>query len=529
MITNSQIKAQIVKLARTMLNEHQERALHRLKENGGLVINHSTGSGKTLTFLEAVYRAQKENPTLKSLIIAPASLTKNIDKEIDKHKIPIDKTRLIAMSYQKATKHADELAKEHFSIAVADEGHKLRNTTTKGFQKLRNVIQSSDQRLIATATPTYNKASDIAPLVNLVAGGKILPQDADFDKAFVDKKYKKAPLLKRMLGAPPKEDFDLKNKKPLGKALSRYVDTYDVKGTEDAKANFPSFTDTTHEVPMTKRQQRVYNYLEGKLPFYLRMRVRMNLPMDKKDKAHLNAFTTGIRQASNSTTPFERDMHGEENAPKITKAVQSLIESAKQDKNFRGVVYSNFLGAGLNEYSKRLEANGIPHNVFTGKLNSAEKARMVEEYNSGKTPVLLISSSGAEGLDLKGTKKIQVLDPHFNNSKIQQVIGRGIRYKSHEHLPENERHVEVERFHTVFPRSRFTVFKPTSIDSYLHNNSDVKTDFNQKLLSTIQPYAYKKSIEKADQPGSNEPGKEVKAKQVRASKVQTNPPVKKTS
>lgn len=66
------------------------------------------------------------------------------------------------------------------------------------------------------------------------------------------------------------------------------------------------------------------------------------------------------------------------------------------------------------------------HDVFTGALTKEQKNQAVQRYNedNGKPKVLLVSSSGGEGLDLKGTGLVQILEPHFNKSKIQQVVGR---------------------------------------------------------------------------------------------------------
>ena len=56
---------------------------------------------------------------------------------------------------------------------------------------------------------------------------------------------------------------------------------------------------------------------------------------------------------------------------------------------------------------------------------------------------MLITSAGAEGLDLKNTRSVIILEPFWHTSRIQQVIGRAVRYKSHETLPESERYVDV--------------------------------------------------------------------------------------
>jgi len=43
------------------------------------------------------------------------------------------------------------------------------------------------------------------------------------------------------------------------------------------------------------------------------------------------------------------------------------------------------------------------------------------------------------------------MEPHWNNAKLQQVIGRAIRYQSHSDLPEKERKVDIYRWISVFP------------------------------------------------------------------------------
>ena len=114
---------------------------------------------------------------------------------------------------------------------------------------------------------------------------------------------------------------------------------------------------------------------------------------------------------------------------------------------------------------------------------------MVEDYNAGKTRVLLVSSSGTEGLDLKGTKLMQVMEPHFNNSKIEQVIGRGIRYKSHSHLPEQERQVAVQRFFTTHPKSLVQrILKtdgPMAAEQWLQQRADEKSQIGKQLKSIM--------------------------------------------
>lgn len=461
------------------LQEHQRGGLSKLDEAEGVLLHHSTGSGKTRTFLEAVSRAHKADPEARALIVAPASLVSNVDKEIAKHELYIDRNRLDALSYEKATRQADVLAQNKYAVAIADEAHRLRNTDTERFKRVGELLQKADKRLLATATANYNHLADIAPLLNLAAGADVMPVDRKVvENRYVEKVKTTPGFLKRLFGAKPEEFERLKNSDELRALLKQYVHYYDSAEDPEVLKKFPSKTERVIEVEMSPEQRRMYQFVEGDIPAVLRMKIRNNMPLDKKEMANLNAFATGVRQVSTGYRYLDKDRRGGY-TPKIQQAVDSLQRKASNNGSFRSLVYSNFLDSGVREYSRLLADKEIPHQVYTGSLSSKEKDEIVKRYNSGETPVLLISSSGAEGLDLKGTRLIQVLDPHFNPSKIKQIIGRGVRYESHEHLPADLRHVEVEHYLSVHPKPTFGT-RPTSIDKYLHENSgDKQAVFDQ--------------------------------------------------
>ncbi len=470
------------------LQEHQSRSVDKLLANKGVILSHSTGSGKTRTILEAVKRIQARESEGKQLIITPASLTTNIDKDHKKHNLNLDNDRIETISYEKALNDLPRLMENNYSLIAMDEGHKLRNTDTKRHQGLSKLISRAEHRLIATATPIYNSPEDISPLVNIVSGEKALPTGKkEFEEKYISRKTENPGMVAQfLLGKRPGEKVELKGKKELSGILNKYVDHYDVKSDPDSHKHFPSKSEEVHEVPMSGDQERMYKYLEGNIPFMLRMKIRHNMPLDKKESAQLNAFSTGIRQVSNSASPYVKG-GGAGISPKIKKAVDELKSHAKKDKNFRGVVYSNYLGAGLHDYSAELDRHGIKHSVYHGGLSKKEKDQAVADYASGAKGTLLISSSGAEGLVLKGTKLVQVLEPHFNKSKIDQVVGRAARFKSHSHLPDDERKVKIQHFHSTFKPGFFGgPNKSKTIDQYLHANSANKDEIVNKIKGLLK-------------------------------------------
>ena len=50
----------------------------------------------------------------------------------------------------------------------------------------------------------------------------------------------------------------------------------------------------------------------------------------------------------------------------------------------------------------------------------------------------MITSAGAEGLDLKNIRQIHIMEPYWNEVRVKQVIGRGVRNNSHKDLPPKE-------------------------------------------------------------------------------------------
>lgn len=464
--------------------KHHLEALKKLDIEGGVVVDHSPGSGKTTMYAQAIARAQAKDPSGKTLVVAPASLTTNLEEQAKKHGIKIDFSKVESLSYEKARERGPELRKNKYLISILDEGHRVRNFDSKTYKELEETVKNSKQRVIGTGTSMYNHPRDIAPLVNLAAGHDVLPKGKAFDNEFVEKRLESAPILQRILGADPKEVHTLKNKGRLKKVLNDYVHQYDSKDDPSMRKHFPTESEKIIEVPMDSTQETLYKYMEGKLPWAIRMKVRAGLPLDKKESAQLNSFSSGVRQVSNSVNAFLPSY--DHTSPKIQSMIESLEQKHNGDPNFKGLVYSNYLHSGLKDYSKELSKRGIKHNMFVGSMSKAEKDKAKEEYNSGKVKVLLVSSAGSEGLDLKGTKLVQVMEPHFNRSKVTQVMGRGARFGSHDALPEKERHVTTEHYHSVFKPGIFGKAKSHSIDQYLHHNSKTKDDLGDQVKALVK-------------------------------------------
>jgi len=451
----------------TPLQSHQQRVVDRISQDDqpGLVVAHGLGSGKTLSSIAAA-----DELGLPTTVIVPAALRGNYHKELRQH-VTGEGPDVTVKSLQGAAR-SGEAGLEPTGLQILDEAHRIRDPGSKGHQAIRD--SEAQKRLLLTASPAFNHPADLASLVNVAAGKPTLPGTPhEFENAFVSHERVNPSLWGRLIhGATPGERARLRNDPRLRKELAKWVDYHEnAAGSDD----FPERRDATIRVPLSPVQKEVYDTVVGRAPAWIQYKVRSGLPPGKAESPDLNAFMTGARQAQLSPTVFGAPA-GPEHATKQRAAFERLQEGIRQNPDHRAVVYSNYLEAGLQPYQKLLEENKVPHALFTGDMAQDEREQAVRDYNEGKLRALLISSAGAEGLDLKGTRQIQVLEPHFNEEKLKQVIGRGIRYKSHAHLPEDQRNVTVERYLSQMP--------PSFWDKMLHRpSSDMSADEYMQMLA----------------------------------------------
>ena len=62
----------------------------------------------------------------------------------------------------------------------------------------------------------------------------------------------------------------------------------------------------------------------------------------------------------------------------------------------------------------------------------------------------MITSSGSEGITLKNTRFVHIIEPYWHPVRTDQVIGRARRICSHQDLPEQYKTVEVFMYLMTF-------------------------------------------------------------------------------
>jgi hypothetical protein len=130
------------------------------------------------------------------------------------------------------------------------------------------------------------------------------------------------------------------------------------------------------------------------------------------------------------------------------------------------LVYSNYVQMGAQLFAMALEEAGFSpitgntilagsggergkYMMLTDKLSDQALNRVMEmvkaedNKDGKKIRVVITSPVGSEGIDFRFVRQVHILDPWWNMSRTEQVIGRGLRTCSHQLLPFEKQNCSV--------------------------------------------------------------------------------------
>lgn len=430
------------------LKDHQKVPIEFMKTNYGLLLYHTVGSGKTITSLLALYQFIND-----IIIIGPKSSKKTFIDEINM--LNLDENRFIFYTFQKIKKKIyDDINLFTNKSIIIDEAHHLRNET-KDVYFLASILQTSFKIILLTATPIVNYLNDLSPLINIIKKENILPIEKElFNFYYFDD-------IQLVL----KNENSLKQK--LLNSISYHKNTNIIdypKSTIHYKSIVMNIDQINEYAKYVKRF--IYDY---QVPSEINL---FDIKFDYLSRGKKNSFLSATRMLSNGHSKIDE----------IIKLVQI--------GDYPIVIYSNFLETGLYPVAKLLSENNISHKIITGNTTQDKLINTVNGYNNGRFKVLLLSSAGSESITLKNTRQLHIMEPHFNDAKINQVIGRVIRYKSHELLKSKDKHVNIYYWSSIFPSH----YNNISADEYLIELSRIKTNNINAFESIIIEASIEKNL-----------------------------------
>lgn len=491
-----------------------------------ILIYHRIGAGKTCS---AIQIAETWKHLKRIVFVLPASLKGNFKSELrglcggnnyltnaERAKLakfqPTDDEYIdiIEKSDERIEKYYDiysynkfiELAQNgdirlNNAILFIDEIQNMVSETGTYYKELYDLIYRSTKDLrivLLSATPMFDRPVEIALTINLLKPAIEIPTGRAFEKMFVQEKKHHDKIY-----------YTVKNMDIFKKMIKGYVSYY-----MGAPAyTFPYMTIKYVECEMSDFQYDIYKKILKNEDMGL---LKMNPSKDEIFNATdlPNNFYIGARFVSNIVYPNKKiNEHGilsltdkkvRDNLAKYSCKLDRIMTNIRRARG-KIFVYSGFKEyAGLKTVVKILEAFGYKNYrdhgpgkkrfaVWSGDETMKQKDEIREVFNridnlyGEKLKIILGSPSIKEGVSLKAVRYVHVLEPYWNKSRLEQVVGRASRFCSHINLPEEERDVKVYVYIAMHPDADITV------DQYIKKISETKNAIIKQFEDAIKEAA----------------------------------------
>jgi hypothetical protein len=159
------------------------------------------------------------------------------------------------------------------------------------------------------------------------------------------------------------------------------------------------------------------------------------------------------------------------------------------------------------------EEKEIIRHIYNGEWDDIPEsiaAVLRSKYNNNNMgeviKVFMITSSGSEGINLRNTRYVHIMEPYWHPVRTEQVIGRARRICSHKALPVALQSVEVFVYLMIFTEaqlksdeaielkrrdlSKALPHLPQTSDQYLYEISEIKAGLTSQLTDAIKESAF---------------------------------------
>jgi hypothetical protein len=182
---------------------------------------------------------------------------------------------------------------------------------------------------------------------------------------------------------------------------------------------------------------------------------------------------------------FELDM-SEDDLGKPTYVLYTGTESPEEKELVRNIYNGDW------DY--------VPENITNELRKKAKNNNMGEIIK-----VFMITSSGSEGINLRNTRYVHIMEPYWHPVRSDQVIGRARRICSHKNLDAKYQTVEVFVYLMEFSEKQLasddamelkrkdlskTTRLPVTSDQFLYEISTIKKTLIQQLTQSIKESAF---------------------------------------
>jgi len=377
-------------------------------------------------------------------------------------------------------------------LIIIDEAHNITTQETEVARGLERLVKVADGLVLVllTATPMYDTHEEIVFFMNLFLWNerkqpfKTVLKASDFFTSDAELKGGDSEVRFRQWC----QDYV-----SYVKGESPFTFPFRLPPPEIASNTAMKIGFNNHDIPDTDRikylslvasepsgiQKQVLT--SGKKDIDDAKRQAMMMPtisVFPDDKNFAQTFKVAANQFTYTREPFLTP----ETLPNHSSKFVSVIKSIESSSGVC-LVYSNYVERGARLFAMALEEHGyLPHKgktlfkkpsyqgppkgkyiLISSNASDAEISEMLDAVKNrtnvdGKNiKVVVTSPLAAEGIDFRFIRQVHILDPWWNMSRIEQVVGRALRTCSHQALPPKEQNCTVY-LHVVRPEAEREAF-----------------------------------------------------------------------
>nr|WSY50473.1 DEAD/DEAH box helicase [Streptomyces sp. NBC_00886] len=378
------------------------------------------GLGKTITLIALHLRRAHHAPTL---VICPASLLGNWQREITRFApgVPVrrfhgpDRTLedltggFVLTTYGTMRSTAPALARQPWGMVVADEAQHVKNPYSATAKALRTI--PTPARVALTGTPVENNLSELWALLDWTTPGLLGPLKsfrARHARAVENGEDEEAVTRLARLVRP----FLLRRK----------------KSDPGIVPELPPKTETDHPVPLTREQASLYEAVVRE------SMLAIETTEGIARRGLVLKLLTALKQICDHPALYLKEEHAAAQAVGDRLAARSgklalldeLLDTLLSEDG-SAIVFTQYVGM-ARLITSHLSARAVPVDLLHGGTPVPERERMVDRFQAGATPVLVLSLKAAgTGLNLTRAGHVVHFDRWWNPAVEEQATDRAYR------------------------------------------------------------------------------------------------------
>ncbi|MHC0431899.1 DEAD/DEAH box helicase, partial [Streptomyces sp. O3] len=407
---------------RAQLRDYQLRGLAWLDQMtslglGGCLAD-DMGLGKTVTLIALHLRRARPEPTL---VVCPASLLGNWQREIARFApgVPVRRYHgtgrtledldggFVLTTYATMRGAAQRLAGQRWGLVVADEAQHVKNAYSATAKALRTI--QAPARVALTGTPVENNLSELWALLDWTTPGLLGPL-----KSF---RARHARAVEG--GAADGQDTEAADR------LARLIRPFLLrrrKSDPGIVPELPPKTETDHPVPLTREQAALYEAV-------VRESMAAIEAADGIARRGLVLKLIGaLKQVCNHPAQYLKEGPAARLTGRSGKLalLDELLDTLIAEDG-SALVFTQYVGM-ARLIGEHLTARAIPAELLHGGTPVTEREHLVDRFQSGATPVLVLSLKAAgTGLNLTRAGHVIHFDRWWNPAVEEQATDRAYR------------------------------------------------------------------------------------------------------